>query len=321
MPVLDHQNPDDYRMSLGEHLEDLRRRLILALVGFVVVLGLSLFYGKLVIAKFCEPYVTTLIAKGQNPQFFLTDLSEGFMVYLRISLIVAAAISGPWALYQAWLFVAAGLYRHERKIAMRYAPLSVVLLVGGMAFVYFFVLPWTIDFFIDFGSDIPLETHSSVRKIAVTQPADIPPPIPQYAGDPDPWPDHTDWFNTLEGRRKTKVGGQVRVIPFGPQNLASPHLSLENYIDLVMGMLLTFALSFQLPLVVLALARIGILDLETLKGARKHVYFAMVVVAAVITPGDVITSTVALMVPLCLLYELGIWLAKAAQRRAKTDIG
>ncbi|HQY89818.1 MAG TPA: twin-arginine translocase subunit TatC, partial [Tepidisphaeraceae bacterium] len=72
-----------------------------------------------------------------------------------------------------------------------------------------------------------------------------------------------------------------------------------------------FGVSFQLPLVILALARIGILDVTELKAMRKVVYFVLVIVAAVITPGDVFTATIALTVPLILLYELGIWLARS----------
>ena len=74
--------------------------------------------------------------------------------------------------------------------------------------------------------------------------------------------------------------------------------------------ILLFAISFQLPLVILALARIGIVDVVELKAMRKIVYFVLVIVAAVITPGDVVTATVALIFPLIGLYELGIWLAR-----------
>jgi sec-independent protein translocase protein TatC len=76
-----------------------------------------------------------------------------------------------------------------------------------------------------------------------------------------------------------------------------------------------FGLSFQTPLVVMSLARIGIVEIDQLKSMRKYVYFAMAIVATVITPGDVITASLALTVPLCLLYELGIWLAVIGERR------
>ena len=77
---------------------------------------------------------------------------------------------------------------------------------------------------------------------------------------------------------------------------------------MVVGLLLAFGISFQLPLVVMALVRVGILDIDFLKRMRRYVYFIMAVIAALIIP-DVVTGMVALMVPLILLYELGLWLA------------
>ena len=84
-------------------------------------------------------------------------------------------------------------------------------------------------------------------------------------------------------------------------------------------MLLIFGLAFQLPLVVLALLRVGIIDLQMARSARRIVYFVMTILAAVITPGDVITATLALLVPLCLLYELGIFLYVLGNRRQKLE--
>jgi sec-independent protein translocase protein TatC len=310
-------DPDDYRMTVGEHLEELRRRLILGIIGFVVVLVFALVFGKQVTAEFCAPLINTLQAKHLNPQLFYDELSDGFMVFINISLISAVTIASPWILYQVWQFVAAGLYPHERKWVTRYLPLSLGLLVAGMLFVYFLVLPWTVEFFIDFGSSIPLPEQTTAIVKPSTQPTTAN-EIAQFAGDPDPWPDLVPWLNTMDGRLKIKIGKESRVIPFGPTNLAAPHITLDKYIDLVVGMLITFGLSFQLPLVVMVLARVGIVPVESLRKIRRYVYFALAVLAAAITPGDVITSTVALMVPLGLLYELGIWLA--ATGRGKVDV-
>jgi sec-independent protein translocase protein TatC len=304
-------------MTVGEHLEELRRRLILAIVGFVVVLIVALCFGKRVTSEFCAPLIDTLIAKHLNPQLFYEELSDGFMVIINISLITAVAIASPWILYQLWQFVAAGLYPHERKWVTRYLPLSLALLIGGMAFVYFLVLPWSIEFFLDFGNDIPLPEPTPALITPATQPTPGAGEIAKFAGDPNPWPDLVPWLNTGEGRLKIKIDGQNRVIPFGPTNLAAPHITLDTYMDLVVGMLVTFGLSFQLPLAVMVLARIGILPVESLRNIRRYVYFALAVLAAAITPGDVITSTVALMVPLGLLYELGIWLAATGKKEER----
>ena len=109
------------------------------------------------------------------------------------------------------------------------------------------------------------------------------------------------WITSLSLKPPDQVGDGK----FFPKEI-----SLDNYMGLVVAMLLSFGLSFQLPLVVLALVRLGILDLEMLKESRRYVYFSMVIVAAVITPGQDIPSLIGLTVPLCLLFELGLWLAR-----------
>ena len=140
-------DPDEYRMSVGEHLEELRRRLIIALAGFAITLIVCLFFGDRVLTAFCWPLFQTLSEMDLNPQIHYDELGEGFLVWLRVNVITAVAISSPWLVYQLWQFVAAGLYPRERKHVTRYAPLSIILLIAGMVFVYFLVLPWSIQFF------------------------------------------------------------------------------------------------------------------------------------------------------------------------------
>jgi sec-independent protein translocase protein TatC len=310
-------DPDQYRMTIGEHLDELRRRLILGLIGFAVALVFCLVFGQRVTAAFCAPLIETLQSRGLNPQVYYTDVADAFMVFLKISLISAAAIASPWLLYQVWLFVAAGLYPNERKYVKRFAPLSILLLIGGMAFVYWLVLPWTLVFFIDFGADMPLPAEFQPNTTLSTDALGT--SIASLDGDPAVLEEGKPmiWFNYAQNRLKVYTGHaeEVRVIPFGPSNLAAPMITLPNYISLVFGMLITFGLCFQLPLVVMAIARMGIVDLETLRGARKYVYFVMAIVATIITPGDVITVTLALMVPLILLYELGLWMSQIGARR------
>lgn len=302
------------RMPLGDHLNELRMRLIFALLGFLVALGVCLFFGRQTTSAFCWPLITELMKHDLTPQVYYTDVSDGFMVFIRISLISAGVISSPWLLFQLWLFVSAGLYPNERRIVKRYLPLSFVLLLSGLAMVYFLVLPWTLAFLIEFGSDIPLPRELG-RPVPVAVNNDIQPlQIPTFQGDPGSPADNTIWFNTVDGRLKFYRDGQVRVIPFGPSNLAAPMITLPNYISMVMGMLVTFGLSFQLPLVVAALAKVRIVSIKMLKSSRRYIYFIIAIAAAVITPGDVMTVTVALMIPLILLYELGVLLAVRVTR-------
>ena len=319
-------DPDDYRMTIGEHLEELRTRLVHSLIGFAIVLVLCLIYGRQVETAFCAPLMSELESHGINPQLVVDELGEGFMVYISISLISATALASPWILYQLWLFVAAGLYPHERKYVTRYLPLSIGLLISGMLFVYFLVLPWTIRFFIEFNGGIDIPQTASVVKDTV--PASNPSAggsatapnivlVPIVSGDPAKPVEGQIWLDKARGALKFFYLGQTRIISINSANLLAQEYKLSNYIDMVLMMLITFGLSFQLPLVVLALERIGIVQISSLKAGRRIVYFAMVVIAAVITPGDVVTATIALMFPLIGLYELGIFLAWFGKRNEK----
>jgi sec-independent protein translocase protein TatC len=306
-------DPEEYRMSIGDHLEDLRWRLVLGLLGFVVALAVCLFYGNTVVAFFCRPLLVTLKSRGLPPITFDRQLGGSFMVYMQISLISAASIASPWLMYQLWMFVALGLYRHERKWVTRYAPLSISLLIAGMLFVYFLVLPWTIQFFVDWTSNMPIPNYSSNAVVhATTRPANI----PFFEGDLDPktLKNGDLYYNSLEGKLNLMVNGVIKSIPFAPMSLVVPQYELGEYIDLVVMMLLTFGLAFQLPLVIAAILKIGIVEAAALKKARRYVYFVLLLVAAVITPGDVITATIALMFPLIGLYEFGIILGTMGKK-------
>ena len=294
-------------MSIGEHLEELRWRLILSLVGLGIAVLICMGLGEHVIVWFCTPLVRGMQQHDLTPQLHYTGLSDLFMLYLRITLITAAAIAGPWMIYQIWLFVAAGLYPHERKMVTRYIPLSITLFLGGLVFVYTIVLPLSVDFFLDFSDAIPLPASAVSAKVASTEPA---PSIKELPGDPVKPQEGGLWFNTSEGRLKSFLGGKTRVIPFGPENLASPMLLVDDYIDLATMFMLVFGVSFQLPLVILALVSVGIVEIDWLREKRRIVYLILTILAAVIAPGDIVTSMLSLLLPLIILYELGILLAR-----------
>src|SRR5438874_1616899 len=308
------EDPEHYRMSIGDHLEELRWRMIFGLMGFVVAAAVCLFYGKRVMSAFCAPMTKTLMERNINPQMIYNEVGEPFMVFIQISLITAAAFSAPWMLYQMWMFIATGLYPHERKWVTKYIPLSISLLIAGMLFVYFLVLPWTVQFFVDFGNSIPLPT---VAPKIIDQPGPLG-HMTTLMGDPANPQEGDIWFNKWEMKVKIhSLGadgvGHNSIMPLAPNSMLQPQISLDKYIDMVVMMLLTFGLSFQLPLLVMALVRIGIVEIPALKRARKVVYFILLIAASVITPGDAITATIALAIPLGLLYELGIFLARPAK--------
>jgi Sec-independent protein secretion pathway component TatC len=235
------------------------------------------------------------------------------MVYIKISMISAAALAAPWVLYQAWQFVAAGLYPKERKYVTRYLPLSIALLIGGMLFVYFLVLPWTLDFLIGFTVDIvPVQVDQSPTPELIEGKGGI----PVIQGNPKQAFEGMIWIDSNRNQLKLFLKGKVRVLSLRSDNLLAPEITLADYIDMVVTMLIVFGLSFQLPLVVLTLERIGIVELDTLKSSRRYVYFILAIAAAVITPGGDIPTMLLLTAPLCGLYELGIWLARVGKKRA-----
>jgi len=318
------RDPDSYRMTIGEHLEDLRWRMIIGLLGFAVAIVICVTFTKPVIGFFTAPYVTQLVKHHLNPQMYYRELTEVFMTYLKIWMISAAALAGPWMLYQIWQFIGAGLYPHERKTVTRYIPMSILLLITGMVFVYTVVLPMSVSFFLTFAAGLPLP--SGIPKGSLVPPEKYHAMVwPPLDGDPaKPQPGEV-WINQTESRIKTFYGGEIHVLLMGSDSLLTPMLTLSDYIDLVLTFMITFGLAFQLPLVVLALVSVGVVEIDFLKKQRRVVYFVMAAASAVLAPGEIISSMLSLLIPLMILYEFGLWLAqwrmkkKAAEEKASSD--
>jgi sec-independent protein translocase protein TatC len=306
-------DPDEYRMTFGEHLEELRTRLILGLAGFFVAFIVCLTVVRdYVFQILTKPLLDVMHQYELTPMLYDNGTGGAFSVYLKLSAIAAVVIAGPWLLYQVWMFVAAGLYPHERKTVTRFIPLSIGLLVTGVVFAFYIVLPMTLNFFIWFTTTI--KVPSSYEPTATTMPVDLP-RAPMLQGDPVNPPSGAFWFNLSQSRLKINVNGHTRILQFTSENLVAPFITLSDYTEMLLMMLLVFGLSFQTPLVVILLVRMGIFELEEMKAMRKIVYFVIVILAAVITPGDVVTATIALMLPLCALFELGLFLAKPPKAR------
>ncbi len=131
-----HSDPSDTqpRMTLGEHLEELRRRLIYALVGLAVAMGVSLVFGKALIDLLAWPYVKVMGERGADDQLAVLSATAAVAVYFRVCLIAGAVLASPWVFYQLWMFVSAGLYPAERRYVTYAVPFSVALFAGGAAF-------------------------------------------------------------------------------------------------------------------------------------------------------------------------------------------
>ncbi|MFN4243371.1 MAG: twin-arginine translocase subunit TatC [Tepidisphaerales bacterium] len=310
-------DPESYRMTLGEHLEELRSRVIWGLLGFVVALAVCLVFVDRVVVFFCRPLIDALLAAGMNTQLFNSEVTKPFMLYVKVAVIVALVIAGPWMLFQLWLFVSAGLYPSERRVVRRYIPLSIALLVAGVLLAYYIVMPLTVRFLLAFNTAYGIGLNPGAALVDV--PAEAVKTIPSLPGDPkDPLPGQM-WHNLNDGRIKVFLSGRTVAINFAPDQLLAPVITMDTYVDLTMMMLLVFAVAFQLPLVVLALYKVGVLELEALKRSRRVVYFALAIAAAAISPGDVATAMLALYIPLLGLYEFAILLCWWSGRSETTE--
>ena len=239
----------DSTMSLGDHLEELRLRLLLALLGLSVGLIICLFLGKPIIAFIKVPYVAVM---GQNARLSTLAPTEGFTSYVKIALLSGLILSSPWVFYQLWMFVAAGLYPHEKRYVYLAAPFSAVLFVAGSLFFIIVIAPLALKFCVKVNNWLGLSSN---------------------------------W-------------------------------TFPRYIAFVSRLMLIFGIAFQTPTTIFFLNRTGLVSLQALSRARKYVLLAVVVVAAIVTPPDVITQ-IGLAVPLYLLFELGILLSYFVNRRKR----
>ncbi|CAN5678031.1 hypothetical protein BH11PLA1_BH11PLA1_23270 [soil metagenome] len=154
--VIDRRNSESV-MGLGDHLEDLRKRVLYAALGILPIFIVSLLYGSRLLTAIITPASRALRAEGQPDGMQVTGVMEGFSAYLYIAFLVTVTVGAPWILYQLWKFVAPGLYSNERRFAYVLAPLSVVLTASGILLMYFVMLPLALRFLIGFSAGVGVE--------------------------------------------------------------------------------------------------------------------------------------------------------------------
>lgn len=134
-----------------EHLEELRQRLIRCMIVVGVAFGVCYFFSKDIFAFLAEPLRKSL-PPGSSMIFI--NPAEAFLTYIKLSFYAALFFSSPYILYQAWMFVAPGLYAHERRYLLPFMVVSVLLFVTGVAFAYFVVSPFAFRFLMGFATDL-----------------------------------------------------------------------------------------------------------------------------------------------------------------------
>lgn len=304
--------PEDFRMPLGEHLEELRRRLIVCLVAPLIFAAPALYFGKEIFAWLLRPIRSAMISAGLTGRIQLLSPTEPLVSYFKIALLVAVLVAAPIILWQLWKFIEPGLYAREKKFAYLLLPGSVVLLVAGVTFNYYIVFPLTLRMLIGFAQGMQ-PASSLTAPEGVATPADVLDglvTIPRYEYDPPELKPGQFYFNTRALQLRTRgEDGRFYGLDAQVDSGFAQQYEIKAYLGMMMGMTLAFALAFQLPLILLLMGWIGIVDVGTLRHYRRHALLGCAVAAAILTPPDVV-SQIALLIPLFLLYELGIVLLR-----------
>lgn len=295
-------------MTLGDHLEELRRRVILALVGVVPILIAALVFGRPILAMLIEPLREELRGASQPSGLLATGPFETFATYIQISLIAGVLVGSPWILYQLWKFVAPGLYSNERSFVHILIPLSTILTIISALFLYFVVLPVILAFFISFGTQLG---QSATPTVEVPE-GMVFPELPVLRGDPpDPRPGQL-WINTDTMQIRTAVelpSGKIARI--GSELVAGAGITqqyrVSEYVRTVLNLALAFGIGFQTPVVVLLLGWARILDRAWLARYRRYALGVCAIAGAILTPADPL-SMLLLAGPLYVLFELGMFL-------------
>lgn len=322
-------DPDEVRMTIGEHLDELRGCVVRSLVALILACLLCIWPARYLFTLIARPVVIALRHHGQPDGFLQTGPVETFLMYVKVVLIFGIFLSAPYIIVQIWSFVATGLYRHERRLVYRLAPMSIGLFFAGVTFMYLFVLLPSLNFLIGFGAWLPAPEGSPLPwekffmgspSAAMVEPsASMPASHPAVAfleHDPPAPASGALWFNTTENKLKLRGPADTYVAPMTPgqhRSMITTHFRLGDYLSFVLALTIAFGLAFQVPLVVVFLVRSGLMRVEQLRGYRKVVILIIVIIAAGIAPPDIF-SHLLLSVPMILLFELGLILAARKQR-------
>jgi len=239
--------------SFLSHLIELRDRLVRALIAVLIVFVCVFPWASNLFDLLAHPL---MLALPEGTKMLATGVVTPFLIPVKVALMVAFAVALPYVLYQAWAFVAPGLYTHEKRFVLPMVFASTVLFFLGVGFCYFFVFGVVFKF---------------VYSIA-----------PQ----------------------------SITVAP-----------DIENYFNFVLGMFAAFGVTFEVPIAVVLLVKLNMVTVAKLREIRPYVIVGAFVLAAVVTPPDVL-SQVMLAIPIWFLYEAGIIVASfVAQKKPAEESG
>lgn len=242
-----NEEPDVFQeMTLGEHLEELTKRLI--------KMGIAIVFGLIIGFIFAQPLLRVISDHVNNGAGLdIRNPTDTITVVFKVALYIAIAITSPVLLYQIIAFLAPGLTNREKRIVYTSLPFVALLFIGGASYSFFFAIPQALNFLTNFGGDI-----------------------------------------FQEG--------------------ADAQETVNFYLTIMVGL----GLAFQLPLVMFLLAKINIVSVLKMRKWRRYAFIVIIIVAAIITPTTDPVNLGLVALPLVILYEIGIVLARLLVRGETT---
>lgn len=157
------------RMTLAEHLNELRWRLVKGALALLLCMGLSFFFWKEICNFVFEPFREAALAQGISPRLSAVDPGEGFVTMMKLCFLAGFVVASPVLLWQMWQFVAAGLYENERRAVRLFFPFGLGLFALGLVAAYKVLIPvgisWLIGFnatSLDLNTDFRVEAYTSL---------------------------------------------------------------------------------------------------------------------------------------------------------------
>lgn len=277
---------DDSSAPLIEHLAELRTRLIRSVIAFIIGIVLAFTVAEPILQFLLEPIEASLRELGDpSPTMQYTSPQEYLFTLFRISMVFGFALAFPVIGFQMWRFVAPGLYKQEKNAFLPFMVASPLMFLLGASFAHFVVTPLAMAFFLGF-ADVPSIIADLMT--GLVSPDALPGAV---AAAPD----------TSEG---------IRITFFGKVN---------ESLDITLKFIIAFGLCFQLPVLLTLMGKAGLVSAGGLKSVRKYAVVGILILAALVTPPDVMTQLI-LFVVVYGLYEISIQLVSLVEKKREAEL-